>query len=833
MSKPVIIVESPAKTKTIKSFLGDQYEVAASLGHVRDLPTSQLGVDVEHDFRPTYLVANGKRKVLAQLKKKVENAKAVYLASDPDREGEAIAWHLAQALHLRNPQRIEFNEITATAVQAALAHPRTVDMDRVNAQQARRILDRLVGYKLSPLLWKKVKRNLSAGRVQSVAVRLICEREREIEAFVPEEYWTIQAQLTPLEEPEPFLARLEQKDGQKLRIRTGEEAQAILAELQPAEYRVQKVERTDRKKFPPWPYITSTLQRDASIRLGFSAKKTMKVAQELYEGISLGSQGTVGLITYMRTDSTRVSEQATAEARQYVEGEWGRSYLPPQPRRAQARKGVQDAHEAIRPTSTFRRPDDVKPHLTDDQNRLYRLIWERFVASQMAPALLHVVTARIQAGAYTFRAQGTTVKFPGYLALTGEAEEPKDKDNSGEDDEEGDTSGRLPSLQEGQRLQLLELRPKQNFTQPPPRYSEATLVKTMEENGIGRPSTYAQILSTIVDRKYVVLEQRRFKPTALGFVVTDQLVEHFPDILDVTFTAEMEAKLDRIEQGDEDWVQVLHDFYGPFEVALEKAEKAMQRVQVEPQLTEHLCPRCGAPMLLREGRFGDFLACSAYPDCETRLPVDRKGRPVKKPPPRPAGLTCEKCGREMVIRQSRTGEEFLGCSGYPNCRHSRPLEALSAGDTPTTPERVPQTPEEKPEPLTPALPPADSAEPAPECPRCGRPLARKMSRNGPFWGCTGYPDCRYTRSISIDLGIPCPVEGCSGTLAQKSSARGKFYGCNRFPQCRFATPHKPLTRTCPRCQAPLALAQRRNEGPEVICLRDGCGYQEAVEAERA
>lgn len=809
MGKSVIIVESPAKTKTIKGFLGQQYEVAASLGHVRDLPKTVLGVDVENHFAPTYHISPEKKKVLVQLSKVVAQADEVFLASDPDREGEAIAWHLAEALKLPKPQRIEFNEITAQAVREALAHPRPINMDRVEAQQARRILDRLVGYKLSPLLWRKIKKNLSAGRVQSPALRLICEREREIQAFVAEEYWTLTARLSPQEKKDPFLAKLERKEGRKLQIANGEEAQAIVQELQPYTYVVQSVKSDDRKKHPPPPFITSTLQRSASQRLRFSAQKTMKVAQELYEGIAIGSQGTVGLITYMRTDSTRVAEQAQQEARQYIASHFGRNFLPPQPRQSRSPKGAQGAHEAVRPTSVQRTPEDLKPYLSRDQHRLYQLVWERFVASQMAPAILHVVRADIQAGPYTFRAQGTTVKFPGFMALTGEPE-PKEDDTGEEND---DTSKRLPPLAEGQVLDLLELLPQQNFTQPPPRYTEATLVKTLEERGLGRPSTYAQILTTLQERKYVVLEDRRFRPTDLGFAVNDQLVEHFPQVMDIDFTAHLETQLDLVEQGKTDWVRLLQDFYGPFEQAVAKAEKAMQHVTLQPTVTDQKCPICGAPMVLRDGRFGEFLACQSYPQCQTKIPLDKQGRPKKKA--RPSGLLCERCGSEMLIRVNRRGEEFLGCANYPQCRHAQPIEALSAAPLP----------QEQPAAWPPvAEPPAAPAGEVPTCSRCGRPMVRKSSRWGDFWGCTGYPQCRQTKSITSDPEVPCPREGCPGMLVQKRSPKGRFFGCNQYPQCQFATWLQPLQQNCPQCGSPLGRDLRKHYAAQALCLREGCGY---------
>jgi DNA topoisomerase-1 len=552
-AKPLIIVESPAKTKTLKNFLGDDYRVEASMGHVRDLPEKEFGVDLSNGFTPKYETLPARQEVLKKLAEAAASAPEVYLASDPDREGEAIAWHLKEALRLQNAQRIEFNEITRQAVQQALQHPRDIDMNRVNAQQARRILDRIVGYKLSPLLWKKASRNtLSAGRVQSVAVRLVVEREREIEAFVPEEYWTITARLTPDTEANAFDATLRLRDGEKLELHNEQEANAVVQELEGAQYVVQKIKRTERKRNPSPPFITSTLQQEAARKLGFSAKRTMQIAQQLYEGVELGAQGSVGLITYMRTDSTRVAAEAQQQAREYIGKEFGDRYVPEKPPQYRSRRGAQEAHEAIRPTSVTRTPESVKSYLSKDQYEVYRLIWQRFIASQMAPAVLDVVTVDIQAGRYTFRATGSSVKFDGFMRVYVEG-----KDNGELSDEERPP---LPPMLEGQVLTLLELLPEQHFTEPPPRYTEATLVKALEEKGIGRPSTYATILSTIVERGYVELKDKRFHPTALGIAVTDYLVKHFPDVMDVQFTASVEQQLDEIEEGKQAWTEVLRAF---------------------------------------------------------------------------------------------------------------------------------------------------------------------------------------------------------------------------------------------------------------------------------
>jgi DNA topoisomerase-1 len=644
--KPVIIVESPAKTRTLAKILGNAYTIEASMGHVRDLPKSKLGVDVGNNFQPTYTPLPDRKETLQRLHAVTQGAPVVYLATDPDREGEAIAWHIQQALGLQNAQRIEFNEITASAVQRALQSPRAIDLDRVNAQQARRVLDRLVGYQISPLLWRKLRggRNaLSAGRVQSVAVRLIVEREREIRAFVPEEYWKITATLTPKTEHFPFDAELRQKGDAKLELKSEADANAVLSDLQGATYIVESVEKRQRKRTPPPPFITSTLQQEASRKLGFSAKRTMQIAQQLYEGVELGDEGAVGLITYMRTDSVRLSNEALQMAREFIQAHYAPDYLPSKPRQYKTKSSAQDAHEAIRPTDVNRTPDAVKPYLTPEQFRLYELIWKRFVASQMAEAQLEVTSVNIRARDYLFRASGTVVLFDGFLRLYQEG-----KDTAERDEEELPP---LPPLQQGELLDLLKLTPSQHFTQPPPRYTEATLVKTLEQNGIGRPSTYAAILSTIQERGYVALENRAFKPTPLGEAVNDFLVKHFPELFDVPFTARMEQELDEIEEGKADWVQVVRNFYNPMQQQLQRASDSDERVEVPVVETDRACPTCGAPMVLRTGRYGQFLACSRYPDCKTTLPVGA------------TGIRCPVCNTgEIVQRKSKKGRIFYSCT---------------------------------------------------------------------------------------------------------------------------------------------------------------------------
>lgn len=649
MAKSLIIVESPAKTRTLKNFLGAGYDIEASMGHVRDLPKSKLGVEVEKDFEPQYVTIPERRDVIKKLKDAAKKADVVYLASDPDREGEAIAWHLREALGLDNARRIQFNEITSTAVKEALENAHDINGDLVNAQQARRVLDRLVGYMLSPLLWRKIKKNLSAGRVQSVAVRLICDREREITAFVPVEYWSIVATLTPQEKEHLFEAKLLSCAGTKCEIHNERDAKDLLKRLEGAKYTVASVKKSEKRRNPAPPFITSTLQQEASRKLGFGARRTMTVAQQLYEGLDLGPDGHVGLITYMRTDSTRVAKEAQDEAKQYITQQYGASYAPETPRQV-SRKGAQDAHEAIRPTSVNRHPDAIKQYLSNDQYRLYRLIWQRFVASQMMPAVFDVVSVDISAAEMIFRATGSTVKFQGFMKVYTEG---KDDANVVADED----LPPLPELTKDQPLDLRKLVPNQHFTEPPPRYTEATLVRALEEKGIGRPSTYATIISTIQDRKYVELLEKKFHPTELGFVVTDQLVKHFPGIMDIAFTAGVETKLDNVEEGELDWVKLLSDFYGPFEKDLSAAQENMERVKIQPKESGEVCPNCGKPMFIREGRFGEFLGCSGYPECKTTAPLSK-----------PLDVKCPLCGEgDVVEKKSRKGKVFYGCNRYPDC----------------------------------------------------------------------------------------------------------------------------------------------------------------------
>ena len=651
MSK-LVIVESPAKAKTIRKYLGDGYEVTASMGHIRDLPASQLGIDVEHEYAPQYINIKGKEKIIKELKSEAKKADQVYLATDPDREGEAISWHLAHILGLdvEEPNRVTFGEITKKGVTEGMAHPRTIDMDLFNAQQARRVLDRLVGYKLSPFLWRKVRRGLSAGRVQSVAVRLIVDREKEIEAFKPQEYWNLDALLSPPASQKKFSARLYgTAAGKKLEVKTEAEARAIEAALEGRDYQVTKLTRGSRKKVPAPPFITSTLQQEASRRLGFTATRTMRAAQTLYEGVDIAGRGTLGLITYMRTDSLRVSDEAVAGAKDYIAGQYGEKYVCNYKRTYKSRNATaaQDAHEAIRPSVPGLTPEEAEKSLSGDIAKLYRLIWSRFIASQMSDCEQDTVAVQVTAGDYQFRASGYVVTFEGFTALYEEATDEKEKKETS-----------LPPLEEGMALTLRELKGNQHFTQPPPRYTEATLIRGLEENGIGRPSTYAPIITTIIDRGYVEREQKKLKPTLLGRTINDLMLQEFPDIVDVTFSADMEKNLDQVESGRVDWRSTIDTFYKGFDAALQKAEKDMEgkKVKVPDEETDEVCEKCGRKMVIKTGRYGKFLACPGFPECTNtkRLVKDTGGK-------------CPKCGSRMLLRRSAKGRVYYGCEGYPQC----------------------------------------------------------------------------------------------------------------------------------------------------------------------
>ncbi len=649
MGKTLVIVESPAKAKSIGKFLGNKFFVKASMGHLRDLPKSQFGVDPERGFEPKYIAIRGKGDVIKELKTAVKKADRVLLASDPDREGEAIAWHLLHLLDI-DPQdkcRIEFNEITKNAIKNAVQNPRPIDYNRVYAQQARRILDRLVGYNLSPLLWKKVKKGLSAGRVQSVAVRLICDREEEIRSFVSEEYWTLMAILARPGEG-PFEARLHKIGDRKAEIPDEARLKEILGELRGKGYRVAKVTRREKLRQPPAPFITSSLQQEAYRKLNFAAKRTMMVAQQLYEGIELGKEGPSGLVTYIRTDSTRVSDSARQEAVLYISARYGREYASGRKKQAAPGGRAQDAHEAVRPTSLEKDPDSIKVFLTNDQYKLYKLIWDRYVASQMSPAVIDTTTVEIEAGPCIFRSTGSIVKFPGFMRVYTE---------SGDDGQENEDNRVLPELDEGDRLEKKSLVPKQHFTQPPPRYTDATLIKALEENGIGRPSTYAPIVETIQKRGYVVKEKKQFAPTELGVVVVNLLKEYFRDIIDVEFTAAMEEKLDHIEEGELLWSGVLGDFYAPFKETMTRAEKEIGHVEVDPEVTNEVCENCSRNLVVKMGRYGKFLACPGFPQCRYTKPVLEA-----------TGVLCPHCPGELVQRRSKKGRVFYGCSRYPECQ---------------------------------------------------------------------------------------------------------------------------------------------------------------------
>ena len=726
MAKNLVIVESPAKAKTLGKYLGRDYQVKASVGHVMDLPKSKLGVDIENDFETEYTVIHGKNAILNEIKQAAKDKDTIYLAPDPDREGEAIAWHIAKKLghpKRKNVRRVLFNEITKKAVLDALRHPRDLDQNLFEAQQARRVLDRLVGYRLSPLLWEKVRRGLSAGRVQSVAVRIIVEREREITAFVPEEYWTVEARLEA-GQPPLFSARLAEVDGQKvdkqLKLDTRERVDEILRGLEGASWTVAKVEKKERRRHPTPPFITSRLQQEASRKLGFQPSRTMRIAQRLYEGVELGEEGAVGLITYMRTDSTRISAEAIAAVRDYIPQRFGPEYLPGEPNFYRSKKDAQDAHEAIRPTSMEWDPERVAAHLEREELALYTLIWNRFVASQMASAVYDATSVDIEAATCRFRATGQVLKFDGFIRVYTEGQD----DRTPADDE--DAEGQLPPLTEGEVVQLRELVPEQHFTQPPPRFTQATLIKELEEKGIGRPSTYASIMGTILNKEYVVEdEQKRLRPTELGGLVTDLLVESFPDVLNVEFTAGMEDELDLIEEGKEAWTAAMRRFWTPFAKDLERAQVEMRDVKREERPTDLVCERCGKPMVIKWGRRGEFLACSGYPECRntTNFTRDENGK-IKPAEPEVTDETCEKCGRPMQVRFGRFGK-FLGCSGYPDCKNVQPL-----------------------------------FKPVPtgiKCFVCGQgELHERRSRRGnTFYSCNRYPDCTFV-AWDKPIAEPCP-----------------------------------------------------------------------------
>ena len=821
MAKNLVVVESPAKAKTINKYLGRDFIVKASIGHIKDLPSKGLGVDVQNDFEPTYEIIPDSRKrnnkkIVADLKKTAKAAAAIYLAADPDREGEAICQHLAEEIVPKKPAvpayRVMFNEITKRAVQQAFEQPKQIDEHLVDAQQARRVLDRLVGYKVSPLLCRSIGGRLSAGRVQSVALRMVVEREREIEAFVKTEYWTITANLVG-KQPPAFDARLlkvgEQtvktsgfdQDLKKNEILIGEEVQAkeIVAEAQQQAFVVKEVTTKERKRNPVPPFITSKLQQEASRKLGFPVKRTMVIAQRLYEGIELGDEGSVGLITYMRTDSTRVGEAALAEARQFIQVQYGANYLPEKAAHYRSKKDAQDAHEAIRPTDVARTPDSLAKYLKPEELKLYRLIWQRFVASQMMPALFDQTTIDIQAGRFVFRATGSVLKFDGFLKVYQEG-----RDEKAEDEEER----RLPLVTEGEALKLNKIEPEQHFTEPPPRYTEATLVKALEEKGIGRPSTYAAIMTTIQDREYVEKKEGRFHPTALGKTVNDVLIEGgFDDLFNETYTARMEEELDEIEEGKLKWTDALHEFYDKFKQDLAKFQKYTKDIKEKETPTDEVCLKCGTPgMVQKLGRFGKYLKClecGATRDAvvgtdggAAAAQTSSDGNETEEPE------ACELCGKPMQLKRGRFGP-FYGCSGYPECRNIRKISR--SGKLTAPPELLDE-----------------------KCPVDDAQLVKRHGRYGEFISCSNYPKCKYIKRETI--GVACPRPGCKGEIIVKRSKRGKiFYGCSEYPKCETVFWDKPVAETCPQCGAPFLLEKTTKKGTTRRCANEECGYKSEVQ----
>jgi DNA topoisomerase-1 len=818
LSKGLVIVESPAKAKTIQKYLGKGFTVEASLGHVKDLPKSTLGVDIDNEFDTEYIVIPGKEKVLIKLKKLAESADHIFLAPDPDREGEAIAAHLADELDTNGAkkkkakkskdknkdgeapriQRVTFNEITQRAVREAFEHPREIDQNLVDAQQARRVLDRLVGYQVSPLLWDKVRRGLSAGRVQTVALRLIVEREREIKAFEKKEYWTIDAHLAAVKPP-AFDARFVGKGEEKIEVPNGEEAEKIRAFVEKADWLVRSVDRKERRRNAAPPFTTSKLQQDSARKLRFSVKRTMMIAQRLYEGVELGEEGLVGLITYMRTDSTRVSNEALAEVREMVGKEYGPQYLPEQPNTFKSKKGAQEAHEAIRPTSVAHTPDSVKQYLKEDEFKVYKLIWQRFVASQINPAVFDQTTVDIDAkqgnDSYWFRVTGSVLKFDGFLKVYEESKE-------GKDEEDEELKHKLPALEPGQKLTLKELKPEQHFTEPPPRYNEASLVKELEERGIGRPSTYATILTTIQERQYVTKIGGKFAPTEIGLVVTDLLIDNFRDIFDVAYTARLEEELDEIEDGKEKWTDAMAEFYKRFAKDLKYAEKHMENIKRMEKPTDEKCERCGSPLVIKWGKHGSFYACSSYEKDNPESCTFTKENPINLPDLDSADMQetaqeeyCENCGRVMVLKRGRFGQ-FMACTGYPDCKTTRRLDQG---------KRVPDIPLDEP------------------CPKCGRNLMIRHGRYGEFTACSGYPDCKFVKQNFI--GVQCP-DCKDGDLVEKKARKGNtFYGCSNYPKCKFTSANKPIDEKCPSCGNAFLVEKNLKAGPLIACPNKECDYE--------
>ena len=813
MPKALVVVESPSKAKTINKYLGTGYKVVASVGHIKDLPKKGIGIDFDNNFEPTYEVIPGKEKVIRELKAAAKTADTIYVATDPDREGEAIGWHIKEELEGRGKnrktvRRVMFNEITKSAIQDSFKNPLDIDENLVNAQQARRLLDRIVGYQVSPLLWDKVRRGLSAGRVQSVALRLVVEREREIQAFKSTEYWTILANLAA-QLPPSFDARLLRIDEKSIKtsdfgedlkssevhIREAQQAKELLDDIRKQQFIVASVTTKEKKRNPVPPFITSKLQQEASRKLRFPVKKTMQLAQRLYEGIEIGEEGLVGLITYMRTDSTRVADSALEEVRELIGTQFGPDYLPEKAVFYRSKKGAQDAHEAIRPTSAMRSPDSLAGFLSKDELALYKLIWQRFVASQMMPALVDQTTIDITAGPrYIFRATGSVIKFNGFLAVYEEGKDEKDE----EDDEQ---SRKLPPVEEGERLTLNDLKDEQHFTEPPPRYTEATLVKALEEKGIGRPSTYAAIMTVIQDRDYAQRKEGRFYPTELGMIVNDLLVESFDDLFNVTYTAHMEEELDEIEDGKMGWTDALAEFYGKFTKDLEVAKLHMRDVKRQEIITDEKCENCGSPMAKKFGRYGEFLACTNYPECKTTRDIpkvhDEAGEEAHA---EAAEEICENCGKPMAMKRGRFGQ-FLACTGYPECKTTRKIQK---GGKFAAPDVM-----------------LDE-----ECPKCGKQLVLKQGRFGPFTACSNYPKCKYIKQETT--GVGCPECG-TGELVVKKSKRGTFYGCSNYPKCKFTSWDKPIARDCPECGARYLVEKVKKDGSrELQCRGEDCKFKESL-----
>jgi DNA topoisomerase-1 len=802
LPKSLVIVESPTKAKTINKYLGKDYEVEASLGHIKDLPKSQLGVDLESDdFTTEYVVIPGKEKVVAKLKKMAKGAVAIYLAPDPDREGEAIAAHLEEELSENGSKkkkkggtpfhRVTFNEITKKAVQEAFKHPRDIDRNLVDAQQTRRVLDRIVGYQVSPLLWDKVRRGLSAGRVQTVALRLIVEREREVKAFEKKEYWTIDAHLYG-GKPPAFDARFVGRGDEKTEVPNEEESKKITSALEHAQWSVRNIEKKERRRSPAPPFTTSKLQQDGSRKLRFSVKRVMMIAQRLYEGVELGDEGSVGLITYMRTDSVQVSPDALTEVRELVGATYGKDFLPDQPNVYKSRKAAQEAHEAIRPSSVARHPDEIKKYLQEDEYKVYKLIWQRFVASQMTPAVFDQTSIDIEAKAasesFTFRVTGSVLKFEGFLKVYEESKDSKDEEDEA-------LKHKLPPLEVGQKLTLRELKPEQHFTEPPPRFNEASLVKELEERGIGRPSTYSTIISTIQERQYVQKIGGKFIPTETGLVVTDLLVKNFEEIFDPAYTARLEEELDEIEEGKEKWTDALGEFYKKFEKDLRYAEKHMENVKRMEKPTDEKCERCGSPLVLKWGKHGSFYACSSYKKDDPESCTFTKENPVNLPefdtaemPETGQDEYCENCGRVMVLKRGRFGQ-FMACTGYPDCKTTRRLDQG---------KRVPDVPLEE------------------LCPKCGRNMVLRHGRYGEFISCSGYPECKYIKQNFI--GVKCPLCPDGELVEKKARRRGNtFYGCSNYPNCEFTSAYKPVPEACPQCGSPYLLEKHLKSGSLLIC----------------